>query len=266
MSDLRSLRFGAWLVCGCITWSPLWSQTVPQSPLPAPPLSWGDWQGLPEECGGVKIWVALSKDDGRNDFEVKLKFQNNDSHRVHARLEAVLLSDRQETAVRKQPNAVMNPGTSAEGGASAPSLALGRVFPSAVNDVAPHQIRRISLSNIEVAQIDVFPKGGAAPAYYRDFGDHPTTKCGPWVLDVNSNVPRYVALTRDCSSHLPQWTRSCDDAVQEIVVAYNAAPEEHKTCILKWRAYQKCYEIYAFNSNPSPRPNCSPPPCLTGSH
>ena len=111
----RSACIAACMLGGWLLWSPLWGQTVAQSPVPAPPLAWGDWQSFPGVCGGVEIWVGLSKDDGRNDFEVKLKFQNNDSHRVHARLEAVLLSDRQETAVRDQPNAVMNPGILAEG-------------------------------------------------------------------------------------------------------------------------------------------------------
>ena len=132
-----------------------------------------------------------------------------------------------------------------------------------MNDKSPHQIQRITLRNIEVAQIDVFPKGATDPAYYRDFGDHPTTKCGPWVLDGLQNAPKFVVLTKDCWSHLPKWTHACDEAVQEIVSAYDSAPDDQKACILEWRHYQKCYEIYAFDSNPNPKPNCSPPPCVT---
>ena len=112
--------------------------------------------------------------------------------------------------------------------------------------------------DVEVAQVDVFPANADPSTYFRTFGDHPTTGCGPWTA---APLPKYAALTEECHSHLPTWTRACDDAVQEIVNAYDQAPEAAKACILQWRNYQKCYEIYAFNSNPSPRPQCVPPPC-----
>lgn len=35
---------------------------------PAPLLAWEDWKSA-GSCGGVEYLVAISKDDGRNDFE-----------------------------------------------------------------------------------------------------------------------------------------------------------------------------------------------------
>jgi hypothetical protein len=233
-------------------------QSSPAQQLPAPFPGWGEWQSA-GECGGVGIWVAKTNNDGRNDFEVKLKFQNKTSHRIHARLDANLTSDRGETAQRKA-NAVINPGRSAEGGALAPSLSFGTVFKAAVNASSPPQIQQIELNNIEIALVDVFPKDASPSTYYRDFGDHPTTKCTTLIVSFTGNAPKYIALTRSCNTDLPKWTPSCDEAVQEIIRAYNNAPADQKECILQWRKYQKCYEVYAFNSNPRPKPDCTPPP------
>jgi len=229
--------------------------------VPASPVTWGNWQRV-GECGNVTFYISLSNYDGRNDPEAKLRFENKDSHRVHARLQAQLVSDQQETIERRDPNAVMNPGTSAEGGALAPTLDLGQVFRAAVNETSPHRIQRVIFSNIEVAQIDVAPPNASPSAYYSDFGDHPTTKCGPW--QFAGALPQFISLTESCQEHLPQWTAACDDAVQAIVEAYNAAPDSEKPCILAWRQYQKCYEVYAFNADPVPRPNCTPPPACSG--
>lgn len=227
-----------------------------QQALPAPFPGWGPWQ-FAGECGGVQISVALSNDDGRNDFQVKLRMENRDGQRVATRLDASLTSDVGETK-QYYPSATMNPGKSAEGGALAPSLSFGTAFQSAVFAKAPPRITKIVFRNVEVAQIDVFPANADPSTYFRNFGDHPTARCGPWTI---TPLPRYVALTEQCHSHLPTWTSACDAAVQEIVHAYENAPGPAKACILQWRNYQKCYEVYAFNSNPTPQPQCVPPPC-----
>lgn len=153
---------------------PLWSQRCAgQAAMPAPFPGWGQWQSV-GECGGVRMSIALSNDDGRNDFEVKLRMENTGNHRVAARLDANLTSDQGESKVY-HPGTVMNPGTTAEGGALSPSLSFGTVFRSAVFANVPPRITRFVFQNIEVAQVDVSPANADPSTYLRTFGDHPTT-------------------------------------------------------------------------------------------
>ena len=116
----------------------LWGQPAGQQAMPAPFPGWSDWRYI-GECGGVRMSVALSIDDGRNDFEVKMRMENRDSHRVAVRLIADLTNDHGETK-QYHPGTIMNPGKFAEGGATAPALSFGTVFQSAVFAKAPPRI------------------------------------------------------------------------------------------------------------------------------
>src|SRR5438874_13661589 len=66
---------------------------------PAPLLAWEDWKSI-GSCGGVDYLVAISKDDGSNDFELKIKIDNQNGHTVQTRLNALIESERGEKKYR----------------------------------------------------------------------------------------------------------------------------------------------------------------------
>lgn len=68
--------------------------------IPAPPLAWEDWESI-GSCGGVEYLVAISKDDGRNDFELKIKINNQNNHTVQTRLNAAIESENGKTTHRE---------------------------------------------------------------------------------------------------------------------------------------------------------------------
>ena len=115
----------------------------------------------------------------------------------------------------------MNPERYTEGGGIGSVARIRVVFQSAVFQKVPPQITSIVLQDIEVAQINVFPPNADPSRYYRDFGDLPTSYCGP--VTINPGMPRYAELSEQCHSGLPSWAPACDEAVQELVKAYNSA-------------------------------------------
>lgn len=231
---------------------------------PAPALSWQDWQ-LIGSCGGVDYLAAISTDDGRNDFELKLKIDNKNSHTVQTRLSAVIQSENGEQKHRDNVGlGRLNGKRAADACSTTPSLCFGVIFPSAVFQKQPTQIAKLVLTKVEVANIDAPPANASPAAYLDPYRDYPHTNCRDLSITFSSNTkPRFISLTDRCVNGLPKWTKpDCDDAVDEILKAFKAATSpKDQDCIKQWRDYQKCYEIYAFESNPMPRPVCERPAC-----
>jgi hypothetical protein len=144
-----------------------------------------------------------------------------------------------------------------------PSLCLGTPFPSAVNQRTPTRISRLTLSSVDVANIDAAAPDASPSAYLDPYRDYPNSNCKNSSVNFGGGNVKFVRLTDDCVKNLPRWTKpDCDDAVDEIIKAFNSTTSQaEQDCIKEWRAYQKCYEIYAFNSSPSPRPSCQRPAC-----
>jgi hypothetical protein len=231
---------------------------------PAPLLSWQDWR-LIGSCGGVDYLAAISADDGRNDFELKIKIDNKNKHVVQTRLSAIIQSENGEKKYRENVGlGRLNGGRAAEACSTTPGLCFGVLFPSAVSQKQPTRIAKLILTNIDVANIDA-PPANASPAVYLDpYRDYPHTKCRDLSITFQiDSGPRFISLTDQCVKGLPKWTKpDCDDAVDEILKAFKQTTSaKDQDCIKQWRDYQKCYEIYAFESNPLQRPTCERPVC-----
>src|SRR4026209_1169202 len=118
---------------------------------PAPLLAWEEWQPV-GSCGGVEYLVAISKDDGRNDFELKIMIDNKNSHTVQTRVNAVIESEEGEKKYRNNVGVGrLNAGRAAEASSTSPSLCFGSPFPSAVYQKTPTRIAKLILTNVEVA-------------------------------------------------------------------------------------------------------------------
>lgn len=231
---------------------------------PAPPLEWEDWTPVGAACGGVQYYAAISKDDGRNDFEIKIKIENQNNHTIQTRFSAVVES---AEGVKKSYHdgglGRLNAKRTAEACSTFSSLCLGQPFPSAVNQRTPTHISRLTLQSVDVANIDAPPPDAAPSAYLDPYRDYPHTRCENLSVSFGGSDVKFIRLTDSCVKGLPRWTKpDCDDAVDEIIKAYNdATTQAAQDCIKEWRAYQKCYEIYAFNSSPNPKPACQRPTC-----
>jgi hypothetical protein len=216
-------------------------------------------------CGGVEYLVAISKDDGRNDFEVRIKIDNRTDHTIQTRLNAVIKSvDGEEKHRDNVGLGRLNAKRSVEACSTYPSLCFGILFQSAVYQKTPTRIAKVTLTNVDVANIDAPPANASPAAYLDPYRDYPNTKCKDLSVTFGgSSVPKFISLTDSCVKGLPRWTKpECDDAVDEILKAYNRATQQSdQDCIKDWRAYQKCYEIYAYGPNPVPRPSCQRPTC-----
>lgn len=230
----------------------------------APPLSWEDWQPI-GSCGGVQYLAAISKADGRNDFELKIKIDNQNNHTIQTRLNAVIESEGGEKKYRDSVGiGGLNPRRAVDACSTTPGLCFGILFPSAVYQKIPTRIAKLTLTNIDVANIDALPANASPAAYLDPYRDYPNTKCRNLSITFGSgSVQKFISLTDSCVKGLPRWTKpDCDDAVDEILKAYSRATSQaDQDCIKEWRTYQKCYEIYAFNSSPVPRPSCQRPTC-----
>jgi hypothetical protein len=231
---------------------------------PAPPIEWEDWVPIGAACGGVQYYAAISKDDGRNDFEIKVKIENQNNHTIQTRFNAVIESE--EGTKKYHDNAGLgrlNAKRTAEACSTFPSLCMGALFPSAVNQRTPTRISRLTLSRVDVANIDAPPPNASPSAYLDPYRDYPNSHCENLSVSFAGSNVKFIRLTDNCVKGLPRWTKpDCDDAVDEIVKAFNRTTSQaDQGCIKEWRAYQKCYEIYAFNSSPSPSPSCQRPTC-----
>ena len=256
----------AFLVAGLLV---LHSATAPRIGFnarqdPAPLLKWEDWQ-LVGSCGGADYWAAVSVDDGRNDAELKLKIDNKNAHAIQTRFNAVVESAEGEKKSRDNVGlGRLNGKRAAEACSTTPGLCFGVLFPSGVLQKEPTRVAKLSLTKVEIANIDSPPAKASPGAYLDPFRDFPTTTCRNLSITFDSGVaPAFIKLTDKCVKALPRWTKpECDDAVDEIVKAYaRTTSVADQSCIKEWRDYQKCYEIYAYESNPVPRPSCSRPTC-----
>lgn len=107
---------------------------------PAPLLAWEDWKPV-GSCGGVEYLVAISKDDGRNDFELKLKIDNKNGHTIQTRLNAVIESEEGEKKYRDNLGiGRLNPRRAADACSTTPGLCFGILFQSAVYQKKPTRI------------------------------------------------------------------------------------------------------------------------------
>jgi hypothetical protein len=231
---------------------------------PAPQLSWEDWQ-LIGSCGGADFLAALSKDDGRNDFELKIKIDNKNAHVIQTRLNAVIEAEGGEKTSRDNVGVGrLNGRRAIDSCSTTPGLCFGVLFPAAVYQKEPTRIAKLILTNIDVANIDAPPANASPTAYLDPYRDYPNTKCRNLSITFASGSnPKFISLTDRCVKGLPKWTKpDCDDAVDEIIKAYNrASSQTDQGCIKQWRDYQKCYEGYAFDTNPVPPPSCQQPAC-----
>lgn len=137
-------------------------------------------------------------------------------------------------------------------------VSFGRVSENAGSE------RKMTLTNVDVANIDA-PLANSSPAAYLDpYRDYANTKCQNLTISIGSgHFSRFISLTDGCVKGEPCWTKpDCDYAVDEILKAFNrATTQTDQDCIKEWRTYQKCYEIYAYNSSPAPKPSCQRPTC-----
>jgi len=231
---------------------------------PAPPLTWQDWQ-LVGSCGGVDFLAAISADDGRNDFELKIKIDNTNTHAIQTHLNAVVESAEGEKRSRDNIGiGRLNGKRAVDACSTTPSLCFGVLFPSAVFQKEPTRIAKMILTKVEVANIEAPPATASPGAFLEPFRDFPTTSCRDLSITFESGRgPAFIKLTDRCVKALPRWTKpECDDAVDEIIKAYKRTSSvADQNCVKEWRDYQKCYEIYAYNSTPVPRPSCQRPLC-----
>ena len=231
---------------------------------PAPLISWQEWRSV-GSCGGVEYLAAISSDDGRNDFELKLKIDNKNDHAIQTRLSAIIYAEDGRKQHRDNIGlGRLNAVRTAEACSTTPSLCFGVLFPSAVFQKRPTRITRLVLTNVDVANIDALPANASPTVYLDPYRDYPHTNCRDLSITfAGVDNARFMSLTDGCVKGLPKWTRpDCDDAVDEVLKAYKrATSSQDQDCTKQWRDYQKCYEIYAFESNPTPRPSCERPLC-----
>jgi hypothetical protein len=68
-----------------------------------------------------------------------------------------------------------------------------------------------------------------------------------------------VALTDQCAAKLPNWTPTCDQAVDALFARAKTASADEIPCLKEWRAYHNCISVYAYGRTPNPacvRPTC----------
>ena len=225
--------------------------------LPASNPEWSDWVGA-ASCGGATYFVSITKDDGRNDFELKVKVRNSPDHFISTRFEAELVSETGETVSRKG-NSRVRKDSEIEASPLTPTFFLGTPFMTPVNQKLPVHVTKIIFRLIETAEVDVPPRNIPPGAYVSDFRDYPRQTCTQDQTISFSPSPnsKFMGLTESCYNGLPNWKPLCQDAVEELVRRSRSAPEGAFPCLRRWRAFQKCYEIYANGPNPVPKPDCT---------
>ena len=229
-----------------------------------PALRWRDWQ-LVGSCGGVDFLASISGNDGRNDVELKLKVDNKNTYAVRARVDAIVESAGGDKQSRDDVRSGRLNGRTAVDCGSAAGLCLGALFPATALQKEPTKIAKITLTKVEVANIDAPPAQASPQAYLEPFRNFPTKRCRDLSATFSGDsAPAFVRLTDRCVKGLPKWTKpECDDAVDEILKAYSrATAAADRNCIQEWRAYQKCYEVYAYDSKPARRRKCERPKCV----
>jgi hypothetical protein len=226
--------------------------------LPASNPEWSDWVRA-ASCGEATYFVSITKDDGRNDFQLKVKVKNGPGHFISTKFDAELVSETGETISRKG-NSRVRQNSEIEASPMTPSFFLGTPFMTPVNQTLPVHVSKIVFKLIETAEVDVPPKNIAPGAYVSDFRDYPKQTCdGEQALSFSSSPnSKFMGLTESCYNGLPTWNQAmCQAAVEELVNRAKQAPANALPCLRRWRAFQQCYEIYAMGPNPNPKPDCT---------
>jgi hypothetical protein len=219
--------------------------------VPAPAIEWSEWQPV-TTCGDVEYQLAVTRDDGRNEFQLRLRARNLSGHLVATRFAATIISKEGKKKYREGGGRI-NPGRTIEGG----TFNFGQLFETPVNAALPVGLSRVEFTLVETANVEK-PLVPASPStYLSDFRDFPKTPCAAFVHSfADSAIPRFMQLTNACALALPNWLPACQDAVEEILRYAKSAPPSALPCLKEWRAYQQCYGSYAYGPNPNPKPEC----------
>lgn len=225
--------------------------------IPAPTPEWSDWKQA-AVCSDATYFVSITKDDGRNDFELKVKVKNGSDHTISTRFEVEMVSEKGEVAGHNGNSRVRKAGE-VEASPSTPSFFLGTPFKTPVNQLLPEHVSKLVFTHIETANVDVPPSNASPSTYLNDFRDYPKQTCSDAQSVTFSPSPssKFIGLTESCYNGLPTWKPVCQEAVEELVRRSRVAPENALPCMRRWRAFQKCYEIYAYGPNPNPKPDCT---------
>lgn len=222
---------------------------------PAQSIAWQPWQPI-GSCKQVTFGVTVGEDEEHRHRVVKLKIENKNTYAIQTRFNAVIESAKRKTKTRRTvQSGPLNAG------AASTDCGVAKEF---CFEMAPGvNVSKLFLTNIDVTHIDA-PSTQASLATYLDQFRDSTKSCRDLAFTFEHvSSPEFIKLTDRCVKGLPHWTRpDCDNAVDEVIKASEQANSlTEKNCISEWRAYQKCYDIYAFDSNPIPRPTCQRPEC-----
>jgi hypothetical protein len=219
--------------------------------VPAPAIEWEPWRPV-GICSGVEYFVAVTRDDGRNDLQIKLKAVNRTGQLRATRFKAVLTSSTGEKKYR-EGGVRVGPGREADGA----SFNLGQPFEMPVGAPLPPRLVKLEFTMVETSNVETPPAYATPSTYLSDFVDYPKVPCRFVTQDFGgSALPAFMQLTNACYRALPRWIPACQDAVDEIYTYSKTAPESTIPCLKEWRQFQKCYEAYAYGPNPDPRPDC----------
>ena len=219
--------------------------------VPAPAVEWSQWQPV-ATCGDVEYQLSVTKHDGRNEVQMRLRARNLSDHLLATRFAATIVSKEGQKKYREGGGRV-SPGRTIEGG----TFHFGQLFETPVNAPLPVALSHVEFTTMETADIEK-PLVRASPStYLSDFRDFEKVRCAPGVHTIAASaVPRFMQLTSTCAVALPQWLPVCQDAVEEIIAYSKSAPPSAIPCLKEWRAFQQCYGSYANGPNPDPKPNC----------
>lgn len=220
--------------------------------IPAPQVRWGPWTEA-GSCNGVDYMYSITNDDGRNDPQVRLKVRNGTAQERATRFQIYLYSDAGADTRREGGSRVATGGERDDY-----SYRLGTPFQTPVNQTLPVRVSAIEFRSVVTSDVSKLPPYATPSTYLDDIRDYPHQSCGPWKISIQqpARAP-FISYTEACYNQLPQWTRACQQAVDAIGPAYNAATTDaQKDCVIRWRKFQKCYEIYAYGPNPAVRPQC----------
>ena len=249
-----TIRLMRWLVAVCVaTVAASRGAAFASAETPVPQVQWEAWREV-GTCGGATYEATQSRYDARNDVLVKVRVRNTTSHVIATRFEFVAASDDGQTANRSAGSRV-RPGGLVEG----PAFDLGKLFEMAVNALFPPRLQNATFRIIETADVEKLPPYASPTTYLNDFKDFPKETCRYVGFPIGQvQLPSFMVMTASCYRSLPRWTTTCQNAVDALVGLGNTASESQLTCLREWRNFQKCYEVYAFDQNPVPEPDCLP--------
>jgi hypothetical protein len=129
-----------------------------------------------------------------------------------------------------------------------------------VNQTVPFRVVRVKPLNVMAATDE--PLGNFSPSTHLDvWRDFKHASCPAEAVNVFDPLPVYAQESITCYEKLPAWTAVCNSATDDLMSTYHKNASANLDCMKKWRAFEQCYGVYAFNSNPNPRPQCTVPDC-----